>query len=57
MVDVTVVGATPAGKTSLDQSRLAAIDKFYVVGKAEEAKIDKYEEEAAAEGYISCPSR
>ena len=55
MVDVTVVGATPAGKTSLDQSRLAAIDKFYVVGRAEEAKIDKYEEEAAAEGYGFVP--
>jgi len=55
MVDVTVVGATPAGKTSLDQSRLAAEDKFYIVGKAEKAKIDKYKDEAAAEGFGFVP--
>jgi hypothetical protein len=55
MVDATVVGATPAGKHNFAQSRSAANDKHYVTDKAEQTKIDKYEAEAADEGFGFAP--
>ena len=39
LVDVTVVGATPAGVGNLSQSRRAAANKHYVTEAAERLKI------------------
>ena len=55
LVDVTVVGATPAGVGNLSQSTRAAANKHYVTEAAERLKIGKYEKEAADEGYGFVP--
>ena len=55
LVDVTVVGATPAGVGNLSQSRRAAANKHHVTEAAERLKIGKYEKEAADEGYGFVP--